>query len=142
MYVAVFVAILGTTVFWAWRKSKTSTANIGAGWEQLPTDFHTFYEKFHSDSTFQMAHIRFPLAGLPNDADSSQVGNFFWQQNDWKMHRMPQDTAFVRIYSIPLNGFVNEVIKQKVPPYFGVSRRFAKMDDGWQLIYYVNANQM
>ncbi len=142
MYVAIFAAILGTTVFWAWRKSKNNVAVSSAGWEQLPSDFHAFYEKFHGDSTFQMAHIHFPLAGLPNGADSTQIGNFFWQQSDWEMHRMPTDTSFLRIYSVPMSGFVNEVIKQKTPPYIGISRRFAKIGDDWQLIHYVNANEM
>jgi len=31
----------------------------------LPDDFKKFYEKFHTDSSYQMKHIIFPLEGIP-----------------------------------------------------------------------------
>ena len=46
----------------------------------LPDDFVAFYEKFHADSAYQMAHIQFPLEGYPAQADSSVLakGDFRW----------------------------------------------------------------
>ena len=49
---------------------------------QIPSDFLVFYTQFHSDSSYQMAHIAFPLEGLPEYADSTILakGNFKWKK--------------------------------------------------------------
>ena len=39
--------------------------------KELPADFVAFYEKFHQDSAYQMAHIIFPLEGYPAQVDSA-----------------------------------------------------------------------
>ena len=55
----------------------------------VPDDFVVFYDKFLSDSAYQMEHIRFPLEGLPSNADSSTVveRSFRWLAEDWEVHK-------------------------------------------------------
>jgi hypothetical protein len=50
-------------------------------------DFMVFYERFHSDSLFQLEHITFPLQGLPSDLSSTKTSNFRWEQENWEMHQ-------------------------------------------------------
>jgi hypothetical protein len=109
----------------------------------LPNDFVQFYEKFHTDSAYQMAHIQFPLDGYPAQADSALVasGTFKWQKETWRMHRLEafSDSLFTRTFEIPMDGFVTEKIKQKDMPY-GLYRRFYRRGNNWVLIFYSDLN--
>lgn len=111
---------------------------------ELPADFVSFYEKFHSDSTFQMAHISFPLEGYPMSPDSATLANNFrWSADKWVMHRsmMYADSLYTRKFEMPMPTIITEVIIQKQTPY-GTYRRFLKRDDGWYLIFYSDMNRM
>lgn len=111
--------------------------------EGLPTDFTTFYDKFHSDSAYQMAHITFPLEGYPSNADSATLANggFYWQKDKWIMHKMEgfSDSLYNRQFDISMPGIINETIRQKNTPY-SMYRRFYKRGDDWQLIFYADMN--
>lgn len=51
-------------------------------------DFDAFYEKFMTDSTFQMSRINFPLQGWSSNADSLTLADgFYWQKSDWNIHK-------------------------------------------------------
>lgn len=113
--------------------------------EQKFGDFEAFYERFHRDSLFQMAHIIFPLQGLPQRADSSVLvtGDFYWQQEDWIMHRdfNFQGSDFDRSFTpIGDNVLVEKIVHKNGE--LGMIRRFARMDGDWYLIYYVALNQI
>ncbi len=112
---------------------------------ELPPDFINFYQQFHDDSSFQIAHIMFPLAGIPANADtlSSNLKEFKWQLEDWKIHR-PFDqslTGYTKEYSKFEDGIVIETIAQKQVGV-GMERRFAKIDTEWMLIYYAGMNYL
>ena len=113
--------------------------------DSLEPDFVDFYEKFHRDSAFQMSHIVFPLQGLPSEVDSLTLaeGRFYWQQEDWIMHR-PLDAGdqdFQRIFT-PLNrDLIVEKIVHKTTG-FGMMRRWARMGEEWYLIYYAGMNRL
>lgn len=111
----------------------------------LPSDFTEFYEKFHSDSIYQMKHIEFPLKGFPNQADSATIAgdNFYWTADTWKIHNMKafNDSLFTRKFDVPLPTAVNEIVFQKNTP-FAMVRRFFKKGDDWYLIYYSAMNPM
>jgi hypothetical protein len=110
----------------------------------LAADFVMFYEKFHADSAFQMAHISFPLEGYPMAPDSATLAsNFRWTADKWVMHRgsMFIDSLYTRKFDSPLPTMITEVIKQKGTPY-GSYRRFLKRDDSWYLIFYSDMNRM
>ncbi len=111
--------------------------------KMLPADFIPFYEKFHSDSAFQMAHIKFPLEGLPSQADSTMVGVYRYIPETWTFQTLKgfSDTAFTRRFESPIPELVNESIIQKGVG-FGTYRRFYKRDGQWQLIYYSDVNKI
>lgn len=112
----------------------------------LTEDFVKFYDKFHSDSVYQMAHIQFPLEGYPsgNLADSTQnVADFRWTADKWVMHRLPQfnDTLYSRQFEQPMPIMVNEIIIEKARNY-GTLRRFLKRENEWYLIFYSDMNRL
>ena len=136
-----FLAVGLIALFSCKRKVDTNTAEM----QPLSADFRTFYEKFHSDSLYQMSHIAFPLKGLPSNADSSVIAKdtFHFRAGDWMMHR-PVDFSkgeFVQIVTPMGDVMVTERII-KSDNSFGIERRFAKLGDGqWTLIYYVAPNR-
>ena len=112
---------------------------------KLPKDFMVFYDRFHSDSMYQLEHILFPLEGLPPDADSltANSGNFRWQRADWILHKHfdSMEGNFTQNL-IPIGDqMVVEQIRHTQAAY-GMQRRFAKMGDEWQLIYYGAMNRL
>lgn len=118
------------------KVESVSTAEV-----QLPADFNSFYEKFHTDSLYQMAHIAWPLQGDKSEqVDSTHYNkaNTVWQQSSWRMHR-PVDYGsgdYKRQIQTLGDGLVIEYILITAGGY-GIERRFAKQPDGeWNLIYY------
>ena len=113
--------------------------------EDMPAGFAAFFKKFHEDSLYQMAHIVFPLEGIPASADSTDLAenNFRWQPEGWVMHRPfnDMDEQFERKF-VPLgNDLVIEQIKG-VQGQYGMQRRFAREAEGWRLIYYAGMNKL
>jgi len=118
--------------------AETETATI-------PDDFEDFYNQFHSDSAYQIAHILFPLEGIPPTADSLTLaqGSYRWQQSDWTIHR-PFDAMngeFIRELRRISDEMVVEQIRHNSGQY-GMQRRFARFTDGWYLIYYAGMNKL
>jgi hypothetical protein len=112
----------------------------------LPEDFVKFYDKFHNDSLYQMAHIEFPLEGFPsgNLKDTTQNGeDFHWTADKWLMHRLAffNNELFTRTFESPMPIVVNEIIIQKQNGY-GTLRRFLKRGDEWHLIFYSDMNRL
>jgi hypothetical protein len=106
-----------------------------------PEGFEEFYERFHSDSLYQMAHIRFPMQGLPDMADSSILEKgFVWEASNWKMHHPLNLEGYQREftnYGILISETVRDIYN------FGMERRFMydQMDKQWYLIYYTGMNK-
>lgn len=109
----------------------------------LPADFISFYERFHRDSVYQMAHIQFPLDGLPSQADSSMTGLYKYTVDNWTFQTLKgfNETDFIRRFEIPIPELVNESIIQKGVG-FGTYRRFYKRSGEWKLIYYSDVNKI
>jgi hypothetical protein len=106
--------------------------------ETIPADFLAFYDRFSSDSTFQLESIVFPLEGRPALLDSmdSIPNNFKWQKDEWLLHKQFNDGngTFSRSFTV-FNEIVSEDISE-ASGQFTMIRRFAKTSDGWKLIYY------
>ncbi len=113
--------------------------------DQLPTDFLTFYEQFHTDSAFQLNHIVFPLEGLPANVDSLTVANrsFRWQRDNWVLHRSfdELEEGFNKTYNMVSDEMIIEDITHQSGQY-GMQRRFAKYEEGWFMIYYAAMNEL
>lgn len=108
-------------------------------------DFATFYEQFHNDPDFQIAHISFPLEGLPSNADAETIaaGDFRWEAADWQLHKtFDESNAEFERELITFGGdMVIEKITHKNGQY-GTVRRFAKLGGEWYLIYYAGLNRI
>lgn len=118
------------------KVESVTTANA-----ELPADFNAFYEKFHTDSLYQMSHISWPLQGDRSrqvDSTHYQKTDATWEQSNWTMHH-PVDYSsgdFKRQVQTLGDGLVVEYILITAGGY-GIERRFAKQPDGeWNLIYY------
>lgn len=106
------------------------------------TEFNNFYKKFHRDSVFQKAHIRFPLPGFPSFADSMVIvrNDFYWQEKDWLIQ---EEVDFESgDFKQELQVLGDNVILERVFLQEGVfiERRFYKSDGEWALIYYSDLN--
>ena len=115
--------------------------SVNASNTALPADFNTFYDKFHTDSVYQMEHVSWPLQGDSSEqVDSTHYAkkDVFWQKETWLMHhpvnyasgdykrqiQMLSDDLIIEFITITAGGF-------------GIERRFARQPDGtWNLIYY------
>lgn len=108
---------------------------------QLPADFNAFYEKFHTDSLYQMAHIPWPLQGdTAEQVDSThyQKKTINWEKDSWIMHRTVDYSSgdYKRQVQMLGDGIVIEFITITAGGY-GIERRFAKQPDGeWNMIFY------
>ncbi len=105
--------------------------------------FGEFYKRFHQDPEFQLERITFPLRGLPMMADSMllKYGEHYYEKDGWKiLQEVDWDTSktFVRTLEPTGIGIVNEYICTH--DKFCISRRFAKLHNGWNLIYYEDLN--
>ncbi len=107
------------------------------------SDFALFYKKFHQDSVFQMAHIQFPMEGIPDNADSATIASkaFRWEVDNWKINKTIdfEKSGFLQQLHPIGDGLVIEQITHESGKY-AMLRRFAKLDDQWYLIYYAGLN--
>jgi len=114
--------------------------------DTLPSDFVAFFNQFHIDTAYQMAHIIFPLEGLPNstgDGDTTSTTRFFWQRDDWKIHNRFNDPGnnFDHWYEVKNDRIIEHWMQMKGTNLY-MWRRFAKLKDGWFLIYYQGMRPM
>jgi len=123
--------------------SNEPSANSGIG-ENLPEDFLEFYDRFHQDADFQLEHIEFPLPGLPAyaDIDSLQNRPFFWEKEDWVIHRAmdEESSGFRREIFMMGETLVIEYMKNNYN--YRIQRRFSKRNGTWKLSYYEDVNQL
>lgn len=98
-------------------------------------EFIQFYNKFHSDSLFQINHIVFPLEGHIYNEDNEKE-KILWTTDTWKIHRAFDDMGgtFTRSYS-EFGGIISEKI-QDDKSISSMERRFSKIQNKWYLIYY------
>lgn len=98
-----------------------------------PEEFPVFYERFHSDSAFQMSRIIFPLQGLRVEG----MDELPWTPDNWELMR-------TRIYQVDSTGFKTKVkFKKKYFEQtlwiegtdFSSKRRFELLGNRWFLVY-------
>ena len=126
------------------QANQTSTSS-----GQPPADFEAFYEKFHQDSLFQMAHIIWPVQGRKTmtsaDSSASQVVVHLWTPEEWVMHHPIDysDGYYAREIQMLGDMIVIERVRNKTVNY-GLERRFARQSDTgeWALIYYADMQEM
>lgn len=99
---------------------------------ELPQGFDSFYERFHADTLFQTKRIVFPLE---NNTTNLEIWEQ-WTKDNWILHRAYDDHGgtFRRSFQ-PIGTMVIEKIVE-VNGMFYMERRFAKLSNTWNLIYY------
>ncbi|MCL6258435.1 DUF4348 domain-containing protein [Aquiflexum sp. TKW24L] len=128
-FIAIFFAILSISDAFAQGKLKTMVKIQGTP----PEEFPIFYERFHSDSAFQMSRIMFPLEGL------RQYGmeEIPWTADNWELMR-------TRIYQVDTLQFKTKVKHKKKyfeqtlwieGTNFSSMRRFELLGNRWFLVY-------
>jgi hypothetical protein len=142
--------ILISTMFFIWYAKNKLLINNNTPTEQVVTaispandsDFMAFYDRFHQDSLFQLAHISFPLEGIPRvDSLGNYPADFRWQQENWIMHHpiINNDGEFVQEFVPISENIIVENIRD-AQGFFSMQRRFAKLGEEWRLIYYAAMN--
>lgn len=101
--------------------------------------FDNFNNQFHSDSSFQLSRIAFPIGGqVVNDTENST-----WNKRNWEFLKTPVslnvDTTECRHSLVMTDTLVTEKfwIDQSG---FKVERRFKLRDGKWFLVYYDDIN--
>lgn len=122
------------------RTGDPESASAESVVDTLPTDFVAFYKRFHVDSAYQLDHIVFPLEGLPNslgDGDTLSSNRYFWQKETWNKHNPFTDPGgdFEQWFEVYDTAFIEHWVQMK-GTNMTMRRRFAKMSDGWYMIYY------
>ena len=98
---------------------------------ELESDFIEFYNKFHEDSLYQLSHIAFPIKKNPKESSSEM-----WTEDNWVMHHSFSNSGgmFRRDFSTMNKMVIEKIIDAN--GFFEMERRFGKLIDGWNLIYY------
>ena len=104
---------------------------------ELPDGFSDFYEQFHSDSSFQLSHVIFPLKGVNTMIDTmsqTSIDVEYFPEN-WKLHiPFVQDAGYNRSFTV-LGDLVIENINDNMG-LLNIERRWGIIDKDWNLIYY------
>ena len=107
--------------------------------QELPEDFSSFYKQFHSDSLFQISHITFPVEGKMKLTIGGQdtLITIFRNQDEWMINKFfdENNKQFQRQFIMVNDHMIIEKITGAEGLFF-LERRFAKLSDGWNLIYY------
>lgn len=105
---------------------------ITAPVEVLSGEFKTFYNRFHSDSAYQVAHIIWPLKRITDDTISLPD----WTPDTWILHRPfdDMDGTFAREFAATGNLVVEHISDQSGT--YSMERHFAPTSQGYALLYY------
>lgn len=100
-------------------------------------NFETFYQKFHSDSSFQYDRIKFPLRGINTDSSDDTTG-YYWGRENWVLHRLA-DPSKVKVVAAKSDTLVREKITTDDPGFY-FEREFRRIEGKWYLTYYADIN--
>lgn len=103
------------------------------------TIFDNFYDKFHTDTAFQISHITFPLEGFDVNSDNTflkeEEDSFYWQKKDWVyMHHITNKNEF-KIEIKRKEKSIEEKISLPNSGYF-IIRIFSFINEKWYLTFY------
>ena len=144
------ISIIISVLLGSCKQSNSSSASIQSaevGNTAMPADFMAFYQKFHQDSVFQMAHIHWPLSGEKSVEETNQglpSQPFEYLPADWRLQHLVDFAQGDFIQQLQNVGevMVIEKIRTSVGN-FGLERRFARTTDGsWELIYYSDMHEL
>jgi hypothetical protein len=135
--------LLIAVTFWACNNDSAKQPADSTSEEE---GFLNFKKRFLRDTAYQMAHITFPLDGIPDKAhegDTLPNGQFYWTKENWDLHQEldPARSGFEVKYTWLSDNLVEETLINKQVG-LGMMRRFSKRGEEWELIYYVALNSV
>ena len=104
----------------------------------LHENFDRFYDRFHSDTVFQLSRVRFPLGGYRADG----MEEVKWSRDNWPYMRTRIYDVDTTIYKISYKKTENEFV-QKVwleNSGFSSESRFRLIKNKWFLVYVLDLN--
>ena len=101
-------------------------------------NFDEFYNKFHSDSLFQMSRIQFPLIGKSIDAK----GEKNWTMENWELMRTRIFDVDTTEYKITYKKYPRQFTQKAWLEDSGFSSecRFELINKKWFLVYVLDHN--
>ena len=110
-----------------------STKNMGAR-----EDFYQFYDRFLTDSTFQMERVNFPLNGLKYDGDGDST--HVWTPDNWMMLKEPnlEGTGFDRQLQVMGDTLATDEIKMENTGFF-FKMVYEPIKRKWHLVYLMDS---
>lgn len=104
-------------------------------------DFDVFYERFLTDSAFQMSRIVFPLPGI-NAMDMEESGDsvYYWTKDNWIMLKQPDldPNEFVRDMHVTDTIATDEIYMDDAGFYFKTT--YKPIKNKWHLVYMIDSN--
>lgn len=103
------------------------------------TIFDNFYDKFHTDTAFQISRITFPLEGFDVNSDNTflkeEEDNFYWQKKDWVyMHHITNKNEF-KIEIKRKEKSIEEKVSLPDSGFY-IIRTFSFINEKWYLTFY------
>ncbi|MDD2278947.1 MAG: hypothetical protein PHD06_08995 [Bacteroidales bacterium] len=104
----------------------------------IKEDFNRFYSQFHSDSTFQLSRIHFPIEGMIIDG----FGERPWSKENWTLLTIP-------VFEVDTTRFEVDFIKGEKTftqkswienSGFAAEYRFELRKRKWNLVYALEQN--
>lgn len=122
----IFLALLLAV---ACRSSKVQSAK---------EDFDTFYEKFLTDSSFQMERVQFPLSGIRTTGEEED-STYQWTREEWVMLKKPQleGTEFERKLQVSDTVATDEIFTENTGFYFKTV--YEPIKRKWYLVYMIDS---
>lgn len=101
--------------------------------DQGREDFHSFRQKFYTDSLFQLQRIEFPLLGANPDGSNAP---FYWEIDNWKFKKNV-DLESKEITMVPLLD-MGDVMRERiiVQNRFMIESMFSLINNQWFLTQY------
>ena len=147
MRLLTFSVLLLSFITFSCKKGPSGQMQKSAEMTDLPKDFLSFYQQFHSDSAYQIAHIEWPLKGEKMEKTESGGNKKVlteWEPENWKFLQLPDvnDVGLKRYYETMSNVLIIERLQYPMVN-FGLERQFYKDENNaWKLIYYAEMQEL
>ncbi|MFP4093547.1 MAG: DUF4348 domain-containing protein [Cyclobacteriaceae bacterium] len=123
-------------IFWLIFLLLFSAACRSSRQAKSPEDFTQFYERFLTDSAFQMSRIDFPLPGLR--PDESEDTAYQWTREEWIMLKKPElDSTYLRELEVSDTLATDEIYMESSGFYFKMV--YEPIKRKWHLVYLIDS---
>ncbi len=115
----------------------------GARTPRASENFDQFYDRFLTDSSFQMSRIHFPLPGINTaamEASDEEDSIYYWSKDEWIMLKKPQldSSMYERKITVTDTLAIDEIFMENAGFYFKTV--YEPIRKKWHLVYMVDSN--